>query len=80
VRDKLLGMLLILAIGSLFYLHMQTEIEVIECSDGTFTQRYIFEKLESYDPTYMMYISCESRSMTRSQYYDESSLRKSVKR
>ena len=77
---KLTGILIFLALCGLFYLHLQTEIEVVECSDGTFTQRYVFEKLESYSPTYLLYISCESRIMTRSQYYDESSLRRSVKR
>ena len=78
--DKIIGVLIFLAICGFFYLHLQTEIEVVECSDGTFTQRHVFEQLEYYDPTYLLYLSCESRVMTRSQYYDEASLRRAVKR
>ena len=78
--DKLIGLVIVSAIVALMYLHHTSQILVVECTDGTFTEMHVFERMRKMNPLYTDTLECTYRDMRRGEYYDERSLRSYIKR
>ena len=78
--DRVFMLLLTAGIISLIYAHHSTVIPVVDCSDGTFTELHVFERMREMNPAYVYQLSCTHREMRRDAFYDERSLRSYIKR
>ena len=75
-------LLFLLIVGSIVLIraHHLEVIQVVECTDGTFTELRSFERMREMNPTYVHSLICQHKEMPRYKFYDERSLRAHIKR